>query len=351
MWNIMLRKLFNTIVKSQKAEVCKHWRSSAIALKINNMCTDAMDTDSLSLEDKEKILQVINNKSTEDLLQYSITKKRAENLECYRTNNGPYKSLKDLLQVKGMNDKCLYKFYKSIIHGKKRTGPKKITRGLVLTPKPSSQKDVNTVLGIYIGPDMISWSLLNRDCQILQWDYQCFPSSTLKKNIHSLLQITLPIAAKLPKADRYVMQEIVNKMGYHKDRSLYQAYTQESVITGIILSYLTTSNIKFNSTTEFITSKVFILRQNILPKIYGLVVGDEAVATKYTMEKLLQESDRLMKTKECLPSVLINTELKNMYNAQTPVYQEQISWALLIALAFLEMVVHERTDMIVHNNI
>lgn len=349
MWNIMLRKLFNTIVKTQKAEVCKHWRSSAIALKISNMCTDAMNTDSLSLEDKEKILQVINDKSTEALLQYSITKKRAENLECHRANNGPYKSLEDLLQVKGMNDKCLYKFYKSIICGK-RTGPKKITRGLVLTPKPSNQKDVNTVLGLYIGSDMISWSLLNRDCQVLQWDYKCFPSSTLKENIHSLLQITLPIAAKLPKADRYIMQEMVTKIDYHKDHPFYKAYVQESVITGVILSYLATSNIKFNSTTEFITSKVFILRRRILPKIYGLIVGNEVIATKYTMEKLLQESDRLMKSKERLPSVLINTELRNMYNAQNPVYQEQISWSLLIALAFLELVVHERTDMIVRSD-
>ncbi|KMQ90137.1 hypothetical protein RF55_10135 [Lasius niger] len=311
------------------------------------MCTDAMNADSLSVEDKEKILQIINCKSTEDLLQYSITKNRAQSLECYRTNNGPYNSVEDLLQVKGMNNKCLYKFYKSIICGKKRTGPKKITRGLVLTPKTTNQKDVNTVLGIYIGTDMISWSLLNRDCEVLQWNYKCFPQSGLKENIHSLLQIILPIVAKLPKADRYIMQEIVGKMGYHKDRPLYQAYVQESVITAIILSYLTTSN----NTTEFITSNVFILRQRVLPKIYGLIVGDEVIATKYTMEKLLQESDGLMKTKERLPSVLINTELRNMYNAQNPGYQEQISWSLLIALAFLELVVHQRTDMIVRSDV
>lgn len=43
------------------------------------------------------------------------------------------------------------------------------------------------------------------------------------------------------------MQEIVSNMGYHKDRPLYQAYVQESVITAIILSYLATSNSKFNS--------------------------------------------------------------------------------------------------------
>lgn len=156
--------------------------------------------------------------------RYSITKKRAQSLECYRTNNGPYNSVEDLLQVKGMNNNCLHKFYKSIVCGKKRTGPKKITRGLVLTPKTTNQKvqeiilnfqieilyyiyyylfslipvrsilyeilqDVNTVLGIYIGTDMISWSLLNRDCEVLQWSYKCFPQSGLKENIHSLLQI------------------------------------------------------------------------------------------------------------------------------------------------------------------
>lgn len=33
------------------------------------MCTDTVNIDSLSQEDKEKILQVINSKGTEDLLQ------------------------------------------------------------------------------------------------------------------------------------------------------------------------------------------------------------------------------------------------------------------------------------------
>lgn len=97
-------------------------------------------------------------------------------------------------------------------------------------------------------------------------------------------------------------------------------------------------------------NNVFILRQRVLPKIYGLVVGNETIATKYMMDKLLQESDRLMETKERLPSVLIKTELRNMYNAQSSVYQEQISWSLLIALAFLELVVHQRTDMIVRSD-
>jgi len=35
-----------------------------------------------------------------------------------------------------------------------------------------------------------------------------------------------------------------------------------------------------------------------------------------------------------------------MYNAQSPVNQEQIGWSLLIALAFIELIVHKRTDMI-----
>jgi len=47
----------------------KHWKSGAITFKINSMCTDTMNLDSLSVEDKKKILQVINSKSIEDLLQ------------------------------------------------------------------------------------------------------------------------------------------------------------------------------------------------------------------------------------------------------------------------------------------
>lgn len=49
-------------------------------------------------------------------------------------------------------------------------------------------QNVNTVLGIYIGPDMLSWSLLNRDCEVLEWQYKFFSRDHAKQNLHSLLQ-------------------------------------------------------------------------------------------------------------------------------------------------------------------
>jgi len=62
------------------------------------------------------------------------------------------------------------------------------------------------------------------------------------------------------------------------------------------------------------------------------------------LQKLLQGSDELIKIKE--PKVLIRTELRNMYNAQSSICQEQIGWSLLIALAFVELILHKRTDMV-----
>lgn len=68
------------------------------------------------------------------------------------------------------------------------------------------------------------------------------------------------------------MQEIVGKMGYHKDRPLYQAYVQESVITAIILSYLTTSNSKFNSmkmifyTDSYINTRTIKMHDYVIEK-------------------------------------------------------------------------------------
>lgn len=49
-------------------------------------------------------------------------------------------------------------------------------------------QNVNTVLGIYVGHNLISWSLLNRNCEVLQWNYKSFPRKGTKENIHSLLQ-------------------------------------------------------------------------------------------------------------------------------------------------------------------
>ncbi|XP_071562003.1 transcription elongation factor, mitochondrial [Temnothorax nylanderi] len=344
MWNMMLTRFFNTVIKNQRAQIYKHQTLSAFIFKVN-MCTDTSDINLLSPEDKEKILQVINSKSMKDLVQYSITKKRAEKLELHRANNGPFESLDDLLQVPSMNNKCVYNFYKSIICGKKRP-PKKIMSGLVVTPQntDTSQRDVDTVLGIYVGHDLISWSLLNRDCEVLQWSYKSFPRKGPKENIHTLLQETIPIAKKLPKADRYIMQETGGDVGRIQNRHFYQNFVTQSIIGAIILSYLTMLDNKFNDTTGFVANNIYILRQRVLRKIYGLIIDSEGISTQYMVQKLLRESDEPIKTKE--PKVLIGTELRNMYNAQSPVCQEQIGWSLLISLAFLELIVHKRPDMI-----
>lgn len=88
-------------------------------------------------------------------------------------------------------------------------------------------------------------------------------------------------------------------------------------------------------------NNICIFRKRVLSKIYGLVIQNETISSQYILQHLLQENDELLKTKE--PRVLIRTDLRNMYNAQAPVLQEQMGWSLLIALAFI---VHKRTDMI-----
>ncbi|EGI60314.1 PREDICTED: transcription elongation factor, mitochondrial-like isoform X1 [Acromyrmex echinatior] len=348
MWNRMLTRFFSTIIKNQRVQkkIYKDSTLSVTAVFKTSMCTDIFDINLLSPEDKNKILQVINNKTTEDLLQYSITKKRAQKLESYRENNGPFESLDDLLQVKGMKNRWLYNFYKSIIYGKKRKNPKKTMSTLIITPRSigNNHKNVNTVLGIYVGHDIISWSLLNRNCEVLQWSYKSFPRKEKKENILSLLQTTLPIAKKLPKADQYIMQEIGSGVNHIQNIRFYQNCTQQSLIGAIILSHLTIVDSKFNDTTEFVANNIYILRQRVLRKIYGLVIDNETISTQYMLQKLLQGNDELIKTKE--PKVLIRAELRNMYNTQSSICQEQIGWSLLIALAFVELVLHKRTDMI-----
>lgn len=107
--------------------------------------------------------------------------------------------------------------------------------------------------------------------------------------------------------------------------------------------------IKFSDPAKFVTNNIFIFRQSILQKIYGLVVGNETVSTQYMLQKLLDENEESFGNKECLPTVLIRPEFQIMYKEQNPINKEQISWSLLIALAFVELIVHERTDMKIRN--
>ncbi|XP_032665582.1 uncharacterized protein LOC116841588 isoform X2 [Odontomachus brunneus] len=339
----MLTKLFNNFIKHQKAQIGKHWGSSTIIFKMNSTDTNAVDMNSFTSEEKEKILNIINYQDKEDLLQYSITKKCAQNLALHRANNGQYDSLEELLQVNGMNDKNLYKFYKSIVSGKKKKTPRKVISDLVLTSKVTTndQKDVDTVLGIYIGQDVISWSLLNRDCEVLQWNYKRFERNRARENIHSLLQTTLPIAANLPKADRYIMQEFGGD-GLQKNRATQTIHMEQTVRNAIILSHLAVLNSEFD-TAEFVRNNIFILRKNILRKVYQLTVGNETISTQYVLQKLMVEHEKPLGVS--LPTVCIKPELQNMYNAQSSINKEQLSWSLLIALGYVGLIVHERTDM------
>lgn len=61
----------------------------------------------------------------------------------------------------------------------------------------------------------------------------------------------LPIVTKLPKADRYVMQETGGDICYQQSRKFYLAYVRQSIIGTIIMSYLTL-NCKFDGKIIFV---------------------------------------------------------------------------------------------------
>jgi len=51
----------------------------------------------------------------------------------------------------------------------------------------------------------------------------------------------------LPKADRYLMQETYRYIRHYEAYKFYPLYMKEAIISAIILSYLTTSNCKFET--------------------------------------------------------------------------------------------------------
>jgi len=68
---VKLGKYFNSIliILFLYLQGFKYWGSSVVVSKMNSTCNEAININSFSSEDKRKILEVINSKNIEELLQ------------------------------------------------------------------------------------------------------------------------------------------------------------------------------------------------------------------------------------------------------------------------------------------
>lgn len=290
------------------------------------------------------ILTILNQKTTRYLTRFKIPKLQAQALQSHREKHGLYKSLPDVLEVEGMTETILEEFIDATLSEKQYQRKEKF-RNSVLIPKMSSisKEKISTVLGIYVGLNIVSWTQLGIKENVLEWNYENLLSLGEIKNFNTLhlLQMAQQINNKLPRSDVYVVDEINFDYRIAKTIRHLKPFLHKQQLKAMILASLQSRNAVAETENE-LTRKFYLTQHEKVAQMYGLRIGNEITASSKIIEKLLHERNDVNGEKKNSISVYISQNIMNNYKSQMDYVKDQMNWSLLTALTFLQLTVHEK---------
>lgn len=82
---------------------------------------------------------------------------------------------------------------------------------------------------------------------------------------------------------------------------------------------------------------MYILKSRSTAQFFKLRIGNETIAAKYILEKILNKTDESDENLKQI-QISINNEIKQKYIKKIAEEKEQIGWSLLTALTFIHLV-------------
>lgn len=279
---------------------------------------------------ENKILKIINNNNSKELTKY-IQPTYAETIMSSYIKNGPYESLNDLVIKTNINENILNEFYNSMLNHEKIS--KKINK-FIVTPNINKIKMPQMILGIHVGPNAISWTLLNSNFNILNWDCLVWRNKISKITIYDIISLTSSFVQELSVSNNnltsFVMEEI--------EATKILRY-QFQIFIGIASCLKLLLYQEKNNSSKF-SNNLYILKSQSTARFFKLKVGNEIIATNYILEKILNKTYESDKIDENLKQIqiYIDDEIKQKYIKKIAEEKEQIGRSLLTALTFIHLV-------------
>ncbi|KAL2715463.1 hypothetical protein V1478_015161 [Vespula squamosa] len=300
------------------------------------------------------ILRILNDRRIDYCKRYEIPESHASQLHLYREQYGSYKSLKDILNIKDMTKEILDAFIRSILNDKQYKNLQTFRRSIIFPSADIPREQISTILGIYVGTNIISWTLLESKENILEWKYENFLEIPKSDYTFELFNLACKLMCKIPKADVYVMDETNFNYTLLKSVKQVQIFLQREKLKAMILAFLSQKNLLQGTFTNVfilklenneissLTKNVYLLKYEKVVKLFNLHIGNEVMSSGRVINKLLYKEDCINNKEKHPVGVYIQKDIMNSYNNQINYIKDQMNWSLLIALTFLQLGVLEK---------
>ncbi|XP_035737018.1 transcription elongation factor, mitochondrial-like isoform X2 [Vespa mandarinia] len=291
------------------------------------------------------ILKILNDETIDYFKRYRIPQSLAIKLHLYREKYGSYKSLKDILEVQDMTKELLNIFIQSIINDKQFKIMHNFKKSIILPLADIPQDQISTILGIHVGTNIISWTLLESEENVLDWNYENFLQIPKNDDTFGLFNLAWKLKFKIPKADVYVMDELNFNYNLSKSIKHTRIFLQKEKLKAMILAFLSEKNLsKENNETSSLPENVYLLKHEKLVKLFDLYIGNEIISSKNVINRLLCEKDCINNKEKDPVGVYIQKDIMHRYNNQVDYIKDQMNWSLLIGLTFLQLGVLGKYD-------
>lgn len=321
----MMRILFNSTGTINLRKACTEQlrKCSTITKSKSSNNTEAK----LSLKKEDELLNVVNKSNAQELTKY-IQQSLAEMIVSNRGDR-PYESVNELLSKNEIGSDVLDKFYAQINDHKMQ---QKKWKNFVITPDVKTITMPKTILGIHVGPTAITWTLINSNCQVLDWDCIIWRNQLSKINTFDLINLIPSIACTLPESSSYVIEELqmTNKRTHHMLSSQQQVAIALSSCIKLIEKQRTDKSL------DNLGNSIYVLQALASARFFKLTLGREVLASEYVIKTILNDTERDNKE---LQDVCIDDELKRKYLTRNSDDREQMGWSLLKALTFARLVI------------
>ncbi|CAL1543369.1 unnamed protein product [Lymnaea stagnalis] len=298
-------------------------------------------TDDVKFEDEEKILNRLNNFTSEQFRhQMQVTFALSEELCKHREANGPYLTLLDLKKVKSVGPQRFIELCNRLksepLEAPSGNSAKKerikqkseIPAEKYFTPEPDSEflKSISTVTSLAVCIDGVYYTHMSKDLKVHDWNHIALPGSDHHKlPAFQILQQALSIVDKLPKSSIYL-----NESSFHRKPNpanmpslIFIAQLQ------MALQVLLNKDLK-----ETQQHKVFAVKNTFIIKALDLRVGGERISGQHII--------KLIEDEQYHDKVSMDPELWQHYHMlANQILRERYSNCLLMALVFWQKFVNK----------